>query len=163
MSDETSMILLYKSNKEEERSLNYIKQIPRHFRNNKEGSIVKGDQMLTADLREGIISGAYALEDNYRMKLVSLTKNYLNRLKYPLRSYIFVVKKGKSIIDIKHRDPYFRNFFSHYYHKKRDKNFLKYARYVQKASKIWFKNVVYLERLYKYSILNEVEGYVLQK
>ena len=54
-------------------------------------------------------------------------------------------------------------FVSHYYHKNRDKNFFKHARYVQKASKIWFKSVVYLERLYKYSILNEVKDYVLQK
>ena len=51
----------------------------------------------------------------------------------------------------------------HYYHKNRDKNFLKHARYVRKASNIWFKNVVYLERLCKYSRLNEVKDYVLQK
>ena len=36
-------------------------------------------------------------------------------------------------------------------------------RYVQISSKIWFKNVVYLERLYEYSLLNEVKDYVLQK
>ena len=74
MADETSMILIYKSTKEEESSLNYIKQIPRHFKHNKKGSIVKCDQMLTADLREVIRSEVYALEDNYRMKLVHLTK-----------------------------------------------------------------------------------------
>ena len=51
--------------------------------------------MLTADLREIIRSGAYALEDNYRMKLVYLTKNDLNRLRYPLKNYILLVKKGK--------------------------------------------------------------------
>ena len=73
MADETSMILVYKSTKEEERSLNYIKQIPRHFKHNKEGSIIKSNQMLTADLREVIRSQAYALEYNYRMKLVYLT------------------------------------------------------------------------------------------
>ena len=133
MTDETSMILVYKSTKEEERSLNYIKQIPRHFKHNKEGSIVKSGQKLTADLREIIRSEAYALEDNYRMKLVYLTKNDLNRLRHPLRNYILLVKKGKNTIDIKCRDPYFRIFVLHYYHKNRDKNFLKHARYVQKA------------------------------
>ena len=74
MADETSMILVYKSTKEEEHSLNYIKQILRHFKHNKKGSIVKSDQMLTADLREVIRSEAYVLEDNYRMKLVYLIK-----------------------------------------------------------------------------------------
>ena len=74
LADETSMILVYKSTKEEEHSLNYIKQIPRHFKHNKKGSIVKSDQMLTADLREVIRSEAYVLEDNYRMKLVYLIK-----------------------------------------------------------------------------------------
>ena len=87
------MTLVYKSTKEEERSLNYIKQIPRHFKHNEEGSIVKSDKMLTADLREGIRSEAYGLEDNYRMKLVYLTKNDLNRLRHPLRNYILLVKK----------------------------------------------------------------------
>ena len=98
------MILVYKSTKEEERSLNYIKQIPRHFKHNKEGSIVKSDKMLTTDLREVIRSEACALEDNHRMKLVYLTKNGLNRLRHPLRNYILLVKKGKNTIDIKHRD-----------------------------------------------------------
>ena len=64
------MMLVYKSTKEEERSLNYIKQIPRLVKHNKEGSIVKSDQMSTADLREVIRSEAYALENNYRIKLV---------------------------------------------------------------------------------------------
>ena len=73
LADETSMILVYKSTKEEERSLNYIKQIPRYFKHTKEGSIVKSDQMLTAELREVIRVEVYALEDNYRMKLVYLT------------------------------------------------------------------------------------------
>ena len=157
------MILVYKSTKEEERSLNYIKQISIHFKHNKEGLIVKSNQMLTADLREVVRSEAYVLEDNYRMKLVYLTKNDLNRLRHPLRNYIFLVKKGKNTIDIKHQDPYFRIFVSHYYHKNRYKYFLKLARYVQKASKICSKYVVYLERLFEYSILNEVKDYVLQK
>ena len=157
------MILVYKSTKEEEHSFNYIKQIPRHFKHNKERSIVKSNQMLTADLGEVIRSEAYVLEDNYRMKLVYLTKNDLNRLRQPLRNYILLVKRGKNTIDIKHRDPYFKIFVSHYYHKNRDKIFLKPTRYVQNASKIWSKNVVYLERLYEYSILNEVKEYVLQK
>ena len=87
----------------------------------------------------------------------------MNKLRHPLTNYILLVKKGKNIIDIKHRDPYFRIFVSHYYHKNRDKIFLKHARYVQKASKIWFKNVVYLERLYEYSMPNEVKDYILQK
>ena len=155
------MILVYKSTKEEERSLNYIKQIPRHFKHNKEGSIVKSDKMLTTDLREVIRSEA--LEDNHRMKLVYLTKNGLNRLRHPSRNYILLVKKGKNTIDIKHREQYVRIFVLHYYYKNRDKKFLKHARYVQKASKIWFKNEVYLARLYEYSILNEVKVYVLQK
>ena len=73
------------------------------------------------------------------MKLVYLTKNDLNRLRHRLRNYILLVKKGKNTIDIKHCDPYFRIFVSHYYHKNRDKNFLKHARYVQKASKICLK------------------------
>ena len=136
MADETSMILVYKSTKEEERSLSYIKQIPRHFKHNEEGSIVKSDQMLTADLREEIRSEAYALEDNYKMKLLYLTKNDLNRLRHLLRNYILLVKTGKNTINIKHRDPYFRIFISHYY-----QHFLKHAKYVQKTSKIWFKNV----------------------
>ena len=120
LADETSMILVYKSTKEEDHLLNYHKQIPRHFKHNKEGSIVKSNQMLTADLREVIRSGACALEDNYRIKLVYLTKNELNRLRHLLRNYILLVKKRKNTIDIKHRDPYFRIFVSHYYHKNRD-------------------------------------------
>ena len=91
MADETSMILVFKSTKEEELSLNYIKQIPRQFKHIKEGSIIKSDQMLTTDLREVIRSEAYMLEDNYRIKLVYLTKNDLNRLGHPLRNYIFLV------------------------------------------------------------------------
>ena len=135
MADETFMILVYKSTKEEESSLNYIKQIPRHFKHNKEGSMKKSNEMLMADLREVIRSEAFVLEDNYRMKLVYLTKNDLNRLKHPLRNYILLVKKGKNTIDINHRDPYFKIFVLHYYDKNRDENFLKHARYVQKASK----------------------------
>ena len=115
MADETSMILVYKLTKEEECSLNYIKQIPRHFKHNKEGSIVKSDQMLTADLKEVIRPEAYGLENNYRMKLVYLIKNDLNRLRHSLKNYILLVKNGKNTIDIKHRDPYFRIFVLHYY------------------------------------------------
>ena len=89
--------------------------------------------MLTVDLREVIRSEAYALENNYRIKVVYLTKNDLNRLRHPLRNYILLVKKGKNTIDIKYQDLYFKIFVSHYYHKNRDKNFLKYTRYVQKA------------------------------
>ena len=85
MADETSMIPVYKSTKEEERSLNYMKQIPRYFKHNKKGSIVERDQMLMADLRKVITSEAYALENHYSMKLVYLTKNDLNRLRHPLR------------------------------------------------------------------------------
>ena len=117
------MILVYKSTKEEERSLNYIKQIPRHFKHNKEGSIVKSDKMLTTDLREVIRSEACPLEDNHRMKLVYLTKNGLNRLRHPSRNYILLVKKGKNTIDIKHREQYVRIFVLHYYHKIETKNF----------------------------------------
>ena len=94
------MILL--STKEKELSLNYIKQIPKYFKHNKEGSIVKSNQMLTADLREVIRSEVYALEDNYRTKLVYLSKNDLSRLKHPLRNYILLVKQGKNTTDIKH-------------------------------------------------------------
>ena len=120
LADETPMILVYNSTKEEERSLNYSKQIPRHFKQNKERSIVKSDQMLTPNLREVIRSEAYVLEDNYRMKLIYLTKNGLNRLRHPLRNYILLVEKGKNTIDIKHRDLYVRTFVFHYYHKNRD-------------------------------------------
>ena len=120
MAYETYMILVYKSTKEEERSLNHIKQIPRHFKHNKEGSIVKSNQMLTADLREVIRSEAYALEDNYRMELVYLSKNELNRVRHPLTNYILLVKKEKNTIDVKHRDSYFKIFVSHYYHKNRE-------------------------------------------
>ena len=94
MADEISMILVYKSAKGEERSLNYMKQIPRHFKHNKEGLIVKSDQMLTADLRDVIRCEAYALEDNYRMKLIYLNKSNFNRLRHTLRNYILFVKKG---------------------------------------------------------------------
>ena len=103
MADETSMIIVYKSTKEE-CSINCIKQIPRHFKHNKEGSIVKSDQMLTANLRDVIRSEAYGLEDNYTIKLVYLTKNDLNRLRHPLTNYILLVKKGKNTINIKHGD-----------------------------------------------------------
>ena len=93
--DETSMILVYRSTKEEEHSLNSIKQIPRHFKHNKEISIKKRDQMLMADLREVIRSEAYALQDKSRMKIVYVTKNDLNRLRHPLSNYILLAKKGK--------------------------------------------------------------------
>ena len=97
LADETSTALVYKSTKGEELSLNYIKQIPRNFKHNKEGSIAKGNQMLTADLREVIRPEAYAVEENYRMRLVYLTKNDLNTLKHPLTNYILLVKKEKII------------------------------------------------------------------
>ena len=87
------MLLVYKSTKEEEHSLNYIKQITRHFKHNKEGSIVKSNQMLTGDLREVIRSETYVLEYNYEMKLVYLTKNDLNRLRHTLKNYILLVNK----------------------------------------------------------------------
>ena len=89
------MMLAYKLTEDEKCSLNYIKQIPRHFKHNKEGLIVKSNQMLTADLREVIRSEGYVLEDNYRMELIYLTKNDLNRLRHPLTNYILLVKKGK--------------------------------------------------------------------
>ena len=114
MADETSMILVYKPTKEEEHSLNYIRQIPRHFKHNIEGLITKINQMLTTDLREVTRSEAYALEDHYRMKLVYLTKNDLNRLRHPLRNHNLLVKKGKNTSDIKYQDPYFRIFVLHY-------------------------------------------------
>ena len=101
MVDETSMILIYKSSKEEKRSLNYIKQISTLFKHNKDGLIVKSNETLMADLREVIRSEAYELEDNYRMKLVYLTKNDLNRLKHPLTNYILLIKKVKYTINIK--------------------------------------------------------------
>ena len=130
LADETSMILVYKSTREEEPSLSYIKQIPRHFKDIKEGLIIKSNQMLTADLRRVIRSEAYLLEDNYRIILVYLTKNDMNRLRHPSRNYILLVKKGKNTISMKYRDPYFRIFVLHHYHKNRDKNFSKHARNV---------------------------------
>ena len=51
--------------------------------------------MLTTDLREVIRCETYELEDNYRMKLVYLTKNDLNRLRHPLRNYILLSKNEK--------------------------------------------------------------------
>ena len=70
----------------------------------------------------------------------------MNRLRHLLTNYILFVKKGRNTIIIKIET----------------KVFFKHAEYVQKTSKIWFKNVVYLERLYEYTLLNEVKDYVLQ-